>query len=258
MRKRLAFWTVTLSPQQLDRIESRETWSDFQNAIRHRLVRALKARGLRPLVVGVVEIHPKRSAEEGRLCPHLHLCFVNRQHQWGRWILSTADLDLIICKALVAAGCFDLDVRAAGNVQPVKRSVAGYLSHYMKKGSGPVSTESHPSGAGAWKLLPRQWFMQSRPMLAMVRSMTVRLPLAFVAWCHDRRSYVVEQGWAEHQQVEIPDPRAPAVYSFLWSSVESVAAALAWWQEQAWDLQWVGTYRLLHDRSQPGEHSELD
>lgn len=258
MRKRLAFWTVTLSPAQLDRIEARDTWPEFQNALRHRLARALKARGLRALVIGVVELHPERTRKEGRPCPHLHLCFVNRQHAWGRWILSTADLDLIICKALVAAGCFDLDVRAAGNVQPVKKSVAGYLSHYMKKGSGPWPTESHHSGEGAWRLLPRQWFMQSRPMAELVRMMTVRLPLAFVAFCHERRSHLLEQGWAEHAQVAIPDPRAPAVYSFRWASVGSVAAALAWWQETVWDLWWVGNYRLIHDRAQPGQHPEPD
>lgn len=232
LRKRLAFWTITLSPRQLDQISARDTWPDFQNAIRHRLVRALHARGLRALVVGVVELHPKRTAAERRPCPHIHVCFVNRQHAWGRWVLSTADLDLIICKALIAAGCFDLEVKAAGNVQPVKKSVAGYLSHYMKKGSGPWPTETETAGAGAWTLLPRQWFLQSRAMRAMVAAMTCWLPLPFVAALHNERSLFGERGWGEWDQVEISDARAPSVYVIRWRSVAAVAEAFAWWQER--------------------------
>ena len=252
-RNRLAFWTVTLSPEQLDWIERYDTWPAFQSAIRHRLVRALRARGLRPLVVGVVELHPERSAKEGRPCPHIHVAFVGRQHRWGRWLLSTADLDLVICKALIAAQCFDLDVRAAGNVQPVKKSVGAYLSHYMKKGSAPPAV----CGRG-FELCPRQWFFQSRPMLGMVRSLTVRLPLPFVAFCHQRWPVLAEEGWGSWQQVEIPDPRAPAVFSILWESVAAVAAALAWWQESLWDGKWASVHRLLYDRAHARNDPQWD
>lgn len=242
-RSRLAFWTVTLSPAQLDWIERYDSWPAFQSAIRHRLVRTLRSRGLRPLVVGVIELHPERSTKEGRPCPHIHVAFVGRQHRKARWALSTADLDLIICKALIAAQCFDLDVRAAGNVQPVRQSVGAYLSHYLKKGSGP------PAGAGrGYQLIPRQWFFQSRALLAMVRTLTVLLPLPFVAFIHGRWSALREQGWGEWQQVEIADARAPAVFSILWQSVESVAAAIAWWQETAWDDRWYSLHPVASRR----------
>jgi hypothetical protein len=204
-------------------------------------------------VVGVVELHPERSIKEGRPCPHLHVAFVGRQHRRARWALSTADLDLIICKALIAAQCFDLDVKAAGNVQPVKKSVGAYLSHYLKKGSGPPAV----CGRG-FQLCPRQWFFQSRPMLGMVRALTVRLPLPFVAWIHERWSVLPEQGWGTWQQVEIADPRAPAVFSILWESVAAVAAAIACWQECLWEAQWQANHRLLYDRSNPLKHPQRD
>jgi hypothetical protein len=238
-----------LSTAQLDWIERYDSWPDFQSAIRHRLVRALRRRGLRPLVVGVVELHPKRSAAEGRPCPHIHVAFVGRTHRRARWALTTADLDLIICKALIAAQCFDLDVRAAGNVQPVRQSVGAYLSHYLKK--------SHSSSMvclGPPSLVPRQWFFQSRPLLQMVRHLTIRLPLPFVAFIHERWSVLSERGWGEWQQVEIPDPRAPAVFSILWESVAAVAAAVAWWQESVWDADWGLNHSLLYGRPDPHQH----
>ena len=250
-RARLAFWTVTLSPSQLDWIERYDSWPDFQSAIRHRLVRALRRRGLRPLVVGVVELHPERSAAECRPCPHIHVAFVGRAHRRARWALSTADLDLIICKALIAAQCFDLDVRAAGNVQPVRRSVGAYLSHYLKK-----SSSSSLVCLGPAYLCPRQWFFQSRPLLQLVRHLTVRLPLPFVAFLHERWSVISEQGWGEWQQVQIADPRAPAVFSILWDSVSAVVQALAWWQESQWQAEWDSNYRLLYERSHPGQHPQ--
>jgi hypothetical protein len=143
-------------------------------------------------VVGVVELHPERSKAEARPCPHIHVAFVGRSHGRARWALSTADLDLIICKALVAAQCFDLDVRAAGNVQPVKRSVGAYLSHYLKKGSGPVGV-----CLGPFRTVPRQWFMQSRELLRLVRWLTVNLPLAFVAFLHERWQVIADAGWSQ-------------------------------------------------------------
>lgn len=249
-RARLAFWTVTLSPAQLDWIERYDSWPAFQGAIRHRLVRALRRRGLRPLVVGVVELHPERSVAEGRPCPHIHVAFVGRAHRRARWALTTADLDLIICKALMAAQCFDLDVRAAGNVQPVRRSVGAYLSHYLKKGHS-----SSMVCLGLPLLVPRQWFFQSRPLLQLVRHLTIRLPLAFVAFLHERWHVLSERGWGEWQQVEIADPRAPAVFSILWESVAAVAAAVAWWQESIEDADWWLNYCLLHGRAHPRQHS---
>jgi hypothetical protein len=163
--------------------------------------------------------------------------------------LGTADLDLIICKALIAAQCFDLDVRAAGNVQPVRRSVGAYLSHYMKKGHS-----SSMVCLGLPLLVPRQWFFQSRPLLHLVRHLTVRLPLPFVAFLHERWSVLSERGWGEWQQVVIADPRAPAVFSILWESVAAVAAAVAWWQEELWNVDWMANHLLLHDRANAGQH----
>jgi hypothetical protein len=238
-RRRVAFWTITLSPEQLDWIERYDRWPDFQQAIRHRLVRALRARGLRPLVVGVVEIHPERSMREGRICPHIHVAFVGRQHGWGRWALSTADLDLIICKALMAAQCFDLEVRACGNVQPVRRSVGSYLGSYMKKGSGPV-----PVCLENFELCPRQWFFRSRELLRLVRMMTVPLPIPFVTWVHDRRDWLAAQGLLECGRIPIAEPRAPAVFGILWGSVANVAAVLAQWHEDIWEAEWEANLDL--------------
>jgi hypothetical protein len=143
----------------------------------------------------------------------------------------------------MAAQCFDLDVRAAGNVQPVRRSVGAYLSHYMKKAYASSMVCSVLP-----RLVPRQWFFQSRPLLHLVRHLTIRLPLPFVAFLHERWSVISEQGWGEWQQVEIQDPRAPAVFSILWDSVAAVAAAMGWWQELIWDARWKSLHPLAVGR----------
>ena len=251
VRSRLAFWTITLSPAQLDWIQRYDSWPAFQSAIRHRLMRALRRRGLRGLVIGVVELHPARTREEGRPCPHLHVVFVGRAHKWACWALTIADLDLVIVKALVAAQCFDLEVKACGNVQPVKKSVGAYLSHYLKKADASLGVCLGPA-----ELCPRQWFFQSRPLLQLVRSLTVRLPLPFLVFIHDRWPELVDRGWGQWQQVEISDPRAPAVFTVLWESVAAVAAAICWWQESLWDAEWKANHRLLHDRNHPRQHPE--
>jgi hypothetical protein len=200
-----------------------------------------------------VELHPERSKAEGRPCPHIHVAFVGRSHSRARWALSTADLDLIIVKALVAAQCFDLEVKAAGNVQPVKKSVGAYLSHYLKKGAGSVGV-----CLGPFRTVPRQWFFQSRQLLQLVRRLTIRLPLPFVSFLHERWQVISDAGWGQWQQVEIADPRAPAVFSIIWDSVAAVAEALAWWQEAVWDADWKLNSDLGHGRSHPRQHPLRD
>jgi hypothetical protein len=250
---RLAFWTVTLSPAQWDEIEALDSMAAFSEAIRHRLHRALRRRGLRALVIGVWELHPKRSRDEGRPVPHLHVCFEARQHRKARWALSRERLDWIIVQALVAARVSDRALVANGQVQPVKKSVGRYLSHYMKKGGAPLAV----CGRG-FQLCPRQWWFRTAALKRLVGGLAVALPLRFIAWVHQNHGPLE---WAEllwWAPVALPDARAPATYSVQWRGVSELAQAIARWHESEWEAEWRETFQLLHVLSRPRQHSQHD
>jgi hypothetical protein len=235
--------------RQLDELEERDSWPVFQNAIRHRLHRALRRKGFRALVVGVVELHPQRSRDEGRPCPHLHVCFEGRQHRRGRWALSLEHLDTIIQQALAAAGVTDLDVKACGNTQGVKKSVARYLSKYLSKGCG------RPAVCGrGFELCPRQWWFQTRELAALVRYCWVRLPLRFVAWVHRHHEELEQRELLWWRPIPLPDPRAPSTYGIKWPGIAELALTIAGWQEAEWDAEWLENHELLHGRALLGQH----
>lgn len=241
---RLVFWTVTLSPVQLQQLEELDAWPQFQNALRHRLVRALQKRGFRAWVIGVVEMHPQRTRSVQKPQPHIHVCFEGRSHRRGRWWLSLETLDAIIVKALKAAGVTDLDVKACGNAQGVKRSVGRYLSHYMKKGTVPPA--NHGEG---WELCPRQWWFQSRGLRAVVLRTVARLPVRLVLWIHRNHDALEEECLLWWRRMMIADPRAPATYGVQFQGLESLALVVARWQEAEWEAEWQQTYHLTRSNA---------
>lgn len=225
-RSQLAFWTITLPDEAMEAIQAADAWPAFQNAIRHRLRLALVRARMPALVVAVAELHPKRTASTGRPCAHLHVVFVGRLTRWHGWALSRWQLDGIIRQAARAATGQPCSVEAAGNVQPVRRSVSRYLGAYITKGSAPIGV------CGAERRgLPRQWWFWTKEMRALVLAHCIALPYRFVRWAHAHRDALEALGFLRHGSVQIERAGAPPVFWFRWTGPSTAAAVFSEWVE---------------------------
>jgi hypothetical protein len=245
-RVNLGFWTVTLPPEALDQLEVSGRWPEFQDRVRKELVRLLQRAGLRPLVVGVVELQPKRTRREGRPCPHLHVVFRGRRHRWEDWAISTCvgphPFDSIIRAALATAGVFPPDgvdwetwLMKAGKIESIKKSVRAYLACYMTKDQGSPGRFAETASN---TLIPHQWWFWSAPMRKVVLAHIFPLPFDFIFWCHRNREVLVARGLLAHRELMIPDPRAPRTWEFNWLSVDRLASVIALWELDSWDATW--------------------
>lgn len=251
-RRLLSFWTVSLPTGALIDLARLDAWALFQDRVRKELARLLQRKGLRPRLVGVVELQPRRSHATGMPCPHLHVVFQGRKSPSHQWALSRADLDGVILAALASAGvrapadCDEREwVRAAGNVQQVKKSVRAYLSKYMTKGSGDTARWV---GTKAETLLPRQWWFWSRPLREFVLAHVFPIAFGFLRWVHENRREIEEAGLARFRILPLSDDRAPLTYEVSWLRCSFVAELIAVWQEDEWDEDWQRRYRLSQTR----------
>jgi hypothetical protein len=225
-RHRLAFWTVTLPDEAMAAIRAADNWDVFQEAIRHRLRLKLRRAGLPPQVVGVAEIHPKRSEREGVPFVHLHIVFVGRKTRWHRWEIDRWQLDAIIAAAAKAATGLRIGTETAGNVQPVKWSVTKYLAKYMSKDQNGA-----PVCVNQINGIPRQWWFWTRELKNQVDHHTIPLPYRFVRWIHAHRTALVELGLISHGQIDRLPPGSPPVFWLRWCGPPAAAAVLARWLE---------------------------
>jgi hypothetical protein len=241
LRPLLSFWTVTLPPEALEPLAADDAVAVFQDRLRKELERQLRLAGLVPMVVGVVEIQTKRAGREGRPVPHWHVVFQGRRDRSAPWALSRQTLDGVIAAALETAGVFGADLRAAGNVQQVRKSVRAYLSKYMTKGSGDTA----PWVGGPWEaLLPRQWWFWTRALRSWVLEHVLPMAFEFLAWIHEHREPIEAQGLARYRLLPLSDPRAPATWEVNWLSCEHVAQLVYLWQLDSWDAEWERSQRL--------------
>ena len=237
----LSFWTITLPPRALDLMGRLGTLPVFQDRIRKLLVRMLRRAGLPDLVVGVAELQPKRTRASGRPCPHWHIVFVGKKSGFSDWSFEPAELDEVIAVAAAGAGLGRIDVRSAGRVEPVYKSVRAYMSKYMTKGSGDCSSWV---GSEWEELIPRQWWFWTRAMREWVELHVFPLDPAFVLWVHEYRAELQGRGLASFRLLDLPDPRAPATWEVNWLSVDHFASLLAVWQLARWDDDFCRRARL--------------
>ena len=247
-RRCLSFWTVSLPREALIDLARSGRWPEFQDRVRKELSRRLRAAGLPALVVGVVELQPKRSHATGIPCPHLHVVFQGRKSPGHGWVLSPAELDAVIAAALATAGVRAPDeiatedwLATAGNVQQVKRSVRAYLSKYMTKGSGDTCRWV---GHSAESLIPRQWWFWSMELRGWVLEHVFPMAFEFLVWVHRHREELEEKGFARFRILPLSDPRAPLTYEVNWLRCEFLAQVVGMWQLDQWDEHWFGEYRL--------------
>jgi hypothetical protein len=235
MRPLLSFWTISLPSESLTALCHAGTLPAFQDRVRRELSRLLRRAGLPDLVVGVAELQPRRSRVEARPCPHWHIVFQGRRTRGSGWALSREQLDGVIAAALATARVPAPDLRSAGNVQQVKRSVRAYLSKYMTKGSGDcaawVSTDQE-------NLIPHQWWFWTRTLRAWVLEHVLPVAFPFLAWVHEHREAIETQGLAKFRVLDLPDPRAPLTYEVNWLDCAKVAQLIYLWQTDQWDEGW--------------------
>jgi len=241
MRPLLSFWTISLPTEALTDLARAGSLPAFQDRVRKELARLLRAAGLPALVVGVAELQPKRSRAEGRPCPHWHIVFQGRKDRGSRWALSREQLDGVIAAGLTTAGVSAPDLRSAGNVQQVKRSVRAYLSKYMTKGSGDCAAWV---GSSHENLIPHQWWFWTAQLRAWVLDHIFPITFPFLAWVHANREGIEARELARFRRLELSDPAAPITYEVNWLGCEVLAQLVYLWQLDSWDAQWQRNHRL--------------
>ena len=181
-------WTVSLPDEDYFRLSRSGNWAKFQTRIHDLLVRYLKAHGDGAMVVGVCEIGPKRFSSTGVPMPHIHVITSGwgSRRPDGQWLLCPDAMDELVAKACQYAGLPLAERPAASRVEPVRHSVASYLSKYLTK-EMPVKAEDLPE---QWQsLIPHQWWFRSAACKALVEGCLIKLPpafAAFVARCHGK------------------------------------------------------------------------
>lgn len=239
--KLLAFWTITLPAEALDRLAQLDTVHVFQDRVRKELDRRVRSKGRQSLAVGVCELQPKRSAREDRPCPHWHIAYKAKRWRTDSWVLDTDELDEIIRAALATAGVEGVPLERAGRVEEIKKSVCAYMACYMTK----KQVDPTPWVGGPWEaLLPRQWWFWTRPLRAWVLRHILPMAFDFLNWCHEHREPIERRELARFRLLDLPDPRAPATWEINWQSCENVAAIVQAWQLDQWDAQWEQSSRL--------------
>ena len=238
MRNLLSFWTITFPWEALERFAELDTLPVFQDRIRKELIRRLEDAGIKPIVIGVAELQPKRTAAEGRPGTHYHIVFQGRRDDRARWALTPQQLDDIIYAAANTAGVFGVDLSTAGNVQPVHTSVCAYLAKYMTKGGNVaapwVGTRYEP-------LLPRQWWFWSRPLRQWVMQHILPMSFGFVRWVFEHRYQLGERSLIKWRVLPLSDSRAPQTFEIDWLSTDRLAQLLYLWELDNWNEEW---YRL--------------
>jgi hypothetical protein len=242
-----------LPGEALDQIAAEGSLSRFTDHLRRCLLRALKRARLPRWAVGVIELQPQRTAREGRPCPHWHILFIGRRPGRRVWALHTSVLDGLIAKALAAAGVRGVGTKGCGQVEPVKKSVGGYMAKYLTKGSDL----SEVCGMQL-ELVPRQWWFLSRELAAFVGDTMVVLPVHFALWIIANMNMLQQKGLCSISRLEIPDARAPSCWAVNWARPGAVAEALALWDLGEHVMVEAQLMRLRRDRTEPSDDPVLD
>ena len=191
IKKRMALWTVNLPMGWYLELKETGQWALFQRRLIDHLTQLLVEAGDVALVLGVVELSPKRGEREGRPLPHLHIVTSGwgARGKGGEWLIGPGVMDGLVVKALASCGIRVDGALSSSNVQQVKQSVKSYLRAYLKK---QVDLPSVDTSDGWIELVPRQWWNRSAAARALVDGHYFRLPPDFVYWMLAQRAQLEE------------------------------------------------------------------
>jgi len=171
-KRLLSFLTFTVPPLERElMIRVCAGLSEIVRQLRQNIARLLKAKGLDPDIVGVIEIQEDRFKRTGEPVPHIHLVVHGRKSVWKHWACSPSEFEDCYRRAFEAVVGVELDMRAACNTEQVKKSVVSYLGKYLSKGSKFLkeireNCEGFP--------LPKAWHTISRKLSQAVKDETER------------------------------------------------------------------------------------
>ena len=191
MRKRMAMWTVNLADGWYLELKETRQWPLFQRRLIDHLTQYLLEEGDVALVLGVVELGPKRGEKTGRPYPHLHIVTSgwSAYASDGKHLLRAAVMDGLVMKALASCGIRVDEVPSASQVAGIRHSAKSYLRAYLKK---QVDLPSVDTSDGWIELVPRQWWNRSAAARALVDGHYFRLPPDFVYWMLAQRAQLEE------------------------------------------------------------------
>lgn len=166
----VTFGTCTLpvlTDEEYDQVEA--DWSNIIDRLVKRLRYHLRKKGLSGDVIHVTEVHPKRSLNEGREIPHVHIVFQGRKRK-SSWAIAPKQFTKFWCRALQLKRITLKMCSSSCQLARVKKSVARYLSKYVAKKS--MKTCSVISESNLRKLSLRQWWGISDSLRCSVRQNT--------------------------------------------------------------------------------------
>ena len=187
IKKLMAMWTVNLPTGWYLHLKETKLWPLFQRRLIDHLTQYLKEHGDIALVLGVVELGPKRGDRTGRPYPHLHIVTSGwgARREGGGWLISPQVMDGLVVKALTSCGLRVEGALSSSNVDGIKQSVKSYLRAYLKKQVGVPDLDL----SGGWdELVPRQWWNRSSGARRLVDGHCFRLPSLFVYWMLKERT----------------------------------------------------------------------
>lgn len=167
-KRSLSFLTLTLPDLSQGDFDSvRENWHLIVEYMQKTIKRELKKHGIITSICGCVELQLERYEKCGRLYPHLHLVFRGRLGTRSGWAIEPS-----VFRALWAASVsrFLTDFRgtweASENVQPVRKSIGGYLAKYISK----CASKHVPNSLDRWH--PSDWILVSRGIRSLYEKLT--------------------------------------------------------------------------------------
>lgn len=179
-------WTVTLPHEAAEHLNLIPDGAQlFGDTIRRRfgeaLTRACKAEQER---TGIpcpdhwwFVVEPQSS---GR--PHWHFVFRCKARRGRGWLLGKGRLDRLIRNAFRTVCGIAYPVKAAGNVQALRKDPGSYLGKYLRKAGQVNAADVVLRGGWSLNLVPHRWTGCSRSAHDMLQRYVFELPSVAVGW----------------------------------------------------------------------------
>lgn len=157
---RLSFITTTMSDGMYKRMRSQGVnWCDIQERFMSLLSKRFKRDGHEFVYAYANEIQPERWFNRGQCCAHTHMCLLGKGAKGSWWYrfedyksIWTEATNQILGEATEPGGL---------DLQPIKVSIAAYLSSYLKKAGVNIDTvlKSEPEC-----MIPTNWVGMSKAL----------------------------------------------------------------------------------------------
>lgn len=231
-RDTLAFWTVTLPPAAAEAC-NREKLATFQRRLIEFARRALRKRGVDPLVVLVAEFHPHRKALDGGPIVHWHACVKARQSPTDPWALSVADWHRVVRWAHSAAFGEARGHTKGCRIEPARKDPGRYLSKYLTKARSDCERFRGTRWEGC---VPKQWWLWTGELRALVQQCRIKPPASFLRWCCRWADALQDLGEAHSELIQIGEDGPVVGRWFAFTSEEALDRAIAAWLEDVLGL----------------------